>query len=610
MQQKFDQSIVARITLLMTAAIALTVLIIFSTVVISEIADNDAKIVNFSGSLRKDSFRMTTAILKGERNNQFEQVFAQAGNFTKKLNDPLFLSIKSLTGDKNAEEQFSFIKNYWLDILQPMIFKLDTDPSSLNSVVSAIEAFVEDIDLLVSGYQHNAEQKFHILRLIGLFSFFITILVILVAVYYIQVHVKQPLAELTENAEKLSQGDLSVRIPIEKANEFGLLAHTLNHTARVIANMHNELEKRIHEKTLELEHSNDRLNLLFTIARDLNNSTILRPDFTFVITELSRVSGLENINLCLVTDNKASLYLKNATNNPQYLTCLQSDCNNCINAQKTWHSNPDLKIIRFELIKEDIKYGVLICALENNQNLKLWQHRLLASVTDQLATNMSLVEKSIQSNRLALLQERTIIARELHDSLAQSLSYLKFQVSILDKTLAQNRDAPLIDQTVDELKQGLGSAYTQLRHLLTTFRLQMTGTNFKAALEDAISTVNQNYSMQVELNYDLGSLQLTPSEQIHLLQISKEALQNAFQHSNGDIVKIDLAYCDDSIVCLSVHDNGIGIPDSPEKTDHFGLSIMNERSKSLDGTFNVRSDKNDGTVVEFSFSPQAARQNL
>jgi len=603
MQQKFEQSIVAKITMLMSSVIVLTILIIFSTVVISEITDNDAEVVNISGSLRKDSYRIISAIFKGERNSQFNEVFPLVTEFTRKLNNPIFLSFDTLFDNLDVTAQFHRVQNHWQETLQPMIFALETNPASLETVVSGIEKFVVDLEILVTVYQHNAEQKYYILRLIGIFSFFVTILVALLAVYYIQVYVKQPLAELTENAEKLSHGDLSIRIPIENNDEFGFLAKTLNHSASVLANMSQSLEQRINEKTRELEHSNDRLNLLFTIARDLNMSTTEAPDYGMFIRELSRVSELPKINLCLA-DGKKIIQFGEPLDQGGNLNCLQRNYDLCIESQILWKKDLNLKIIRFDLYNETTKYGVLLCALEENQNLKLWQHRLLTSVTDQMATNLSMVEKSIHSNRLALLQERTIIARELHDSLAQSLSYLKFQVSILDKTLQKDREAPLVDQTIMELRKGLDSAYTQLRQLLTTFRLKVTGTDFKAALESAISTVNQNDQMQVELKYDLGMLKLTPAEQIHLLQISKEALQNACDHSNGDTVTINLVYYNNTVVRLSVHDNGIGIPDSPEKLDHFGLSIMNERSKSLNGELSIHRDDKNGTVVEFSFQPE------
>jgi len=604
MQHNFEQSIVAKITLLMSSVIVLTVLIIFFTVMISEIADNDAEVVNISGSLRKDSYRMISEIFKGERSHQFDEVFSLATEFNRKLNNPIFLSFDSLFDNLDATAQFYRVQNQWLETLQPLIFALEKNPASLDIVVSGIEKFVGNLEILVTVYQHNAEQKFYILRVIGLLSFFVTMLVVLIAVYYIQIHVKQPLAELTESAEKFSHGDLSIRIPIENNNEFGFLAKTLNHSASVLESMSQSLEQRIKEKTTELAHSNDRLNLLFTIARDLNMSTTQTPDYSKFITELSRVSDLPKINLCLAGENKIIQSGASIVKGDD-LNCQKGHCDHCLESQMLWEKDPNLKIVRFSLHKETTNYGVLICALDEDQNLKLWQHRLLSSVTDQIATNLSMVEKSNHSNRLALLQERTIIARELHDSLAQSLSYLKFQVSILDKTLQKDREAPLIDQTIIELRKGLDSSYKQLRQLLTTFRLKVSGTDFKTALESAIATVNQNNELKVELEYDLGTLKLTPTEQIHLLQISKEALQNAFDHSNGDTVNITLVY-NNSMVSLSVHDNGIGISDSPEKLDHFGLSIMSERSKSLNGEFNIRKDENKGTVVEFSFQPEVS----
>ncbi|WP_231891862.1 histidine kinase, partial [Vibrio sp. HI00D65] len=85
------------------------------------------------------------------------------------------------------------------------------------------------------------------------------------------------------------------------------------------------------------------------------------------------------------------------------------------------------------------------------------------------------------------------IARELHDSLAQSLSYLKIQVTLLKRVigkLPEQQHREQSEQIASEIGNGLADAYTQLRELLTTFRLTIKEGNFG----DALSTMLEELS--------------------------------------------------------------------------------------------------------------------
>jgi nitrate/nitrite-specific signal transduction histidine kinase len=100
-----------------------------------------------------------------------------------------------------------------------------------------------------------------------------------------------------------------------------------------------------------------------------------------------------------------------------------------------------------------------------------WEIRLLETVARHIGTAINLSHCATRDRRLALLEERATIARELHDSLAQSLSYLKIQVSRLDAALRRPNGAAVARPIIEGLREGLSGAYRQLREILTTFRL-------------------------------------------------------------------------------------------------------------------------------------------
>ncbi len=95
-----------------------------------------------------------------------------------------------------------------------------------------------------------------------------------------------------------------------------------------------------------------------------------------------------------------------------------------------------------------------------------------------------------------------------------------------------------------------------------------------------------------------------PSHQaIHLLQIAREALSNALKHSGGSEVTV-MAVQQGRQVKVSITDNGCGVPDNAERTNHYGLIIMRDRAQSLRGDCQVRRRESGGTEVVVTFIPE------
>jgi len=158
-----------------------------------------------------------------------------------------------------------------------------------------------------------------------------------------------------------------------------------------------------------------------------------------------------------------------------------------------------------------------------------------------------------------------------------------------------------------ELKQGLDNAYRQLRELLTTFRLKVEGGGLAQAIDQAIQALTSQSGLQFRVDYQLINVPLSPHEEIHLLQIIREASQNAVHHSKGTEVIIRLVQNIDQSIELAVEDNGVGIPESAEKLNHYGLAIMQERSRQLFGVLNIARRMQGGTGVYFRFTPDYLR---
>ena len=109
-----------------------------------------------------------------------------------------------------------------------------------------------------------------------------------------------------------------------------------------------------------------------------------------------------------------------------------------------------------------------------------------------------------------------------------------------------------------------------------------------------------------QLDYRITDVPLEPHEEIHLLQMVREAVQNAMHHSEGKHVVIRMAHLanSDDKIELAVEDDGVGIPTDPEKLNHYGLVIIKERGRHLGGDAEIKRREEGGTGVYFRFVPQ------
>ncbi|WP_144392738.1 type IV pili methyl-accepting chemotaxis transducer N-terminal domain-containing protein [Pleionea sediminis] len=606
MFKRIQDSIIFRIGTMMSLLIALALSSMISSFLISEMADNDAAAVNLSGSLRMQSYKMlNNLVIQSSDSNKLEVFLISLEKFERSLNSPTLKLEVYKSSESEISNQYEKVKKLWNDRFKPALIKLEE--GALDSKDSQIIAneFVEQVDLLVSYYQSEAERKIRLLRLIQVIALFSTFVLVYFALTSLRRTVEFPLHELTQSARKISGGDFTAQVNVKNSDELGILADTINKMSGALSQMYGKLEKRVEEKTFELQRSRNALEFLLNASKEITAKKSEEMDFELWTDHLSKITQLKSIDLCLTTADGTQPFLHVLTD----LECHNPECKpvNCATCLEGAPFTGELPVISFQLKKNDINYGVLTCTLQPNEKLELWQEQILESFSDLVALSLSFKNQADQERRMALMTERTTIARELHDSLAQALSYLKIQVTRLKRAVAKDGQEMIVAEVIEELQEGLNSAYRQLRELLTTFRLQLSGVGLQSALDETVEQFKeQRPEFTIKLQYKVSNVPFTPNEEIHLLQLVREATQNAIHHSQGNQVTIEFKQGEQKDVELSIIDNGIGIPESPEKVNHYGLAIMQERGRNLNGSLKIQR-LNQGTGVFFKFLPSYLR---
>lgn len=595
-------SLVSRIHLALVGIVTLAALTMVATYWISDRADSYAHAINLAGSLRMQTYRLAHLQTQPQA-TEHREAYAEQLNTT--WQHPIFTGLLQNNKQLQALYQAALDSN---ETLQTRL-QADTPPQQL---LLLLEEQITRIDQLVSHIQRMAEAKAQQLRLIQVIALFAVLLLAASIAYWLSVRVEKPLSTLTRMAHRITQGHFDDRIVLHQKDELGQLADSFNRMSHVVGEAHTQMENRIAQQTAELQRSNTTLQFLYEMAKTIIEQESSGFDFEPIIRKLGTLVQADDIELCFMTETGDKPYRQVKPGDSEFSPCAALNCISCLKGEFNGNAEyPGLEqpVYRysFAMVRDQQQYGALVCRLQQARALEPWQEQLMQSVADQFALALSLQAQEDNARRLSLAHERTVIARELHDSLAQALSYLKIQVTRLNRALAKN-DQKTIEDVSHELQEGLSSAYRQLRELLTTFRLKVDGPGLLGALQSSIYQLSQQTRMAISLDYQLENIPLTPNEEIHLQQIIREATQNALNHSEGQSVSIQLRQSGPQQLLIRIEDDGKGIPENPEKLNHYGLAIMQERSKNLAGQLVISNRTEGGTRVEFAFTPDSLRQ--
>lgn len=247
--------------------------------------------------------------------------------------------------------------------------------------------------------------------------------------------------------------------------------------------------------------------------------------------------------------------------------------------------------------------GILLVEMEQSRFLEDSEIRVLEITARLLAMAAKYQSHDEEGRRLAILDERAAIARELHDSLAQSLSFMKIQVARIQSKTQDSELAPV----VMELREGLDSAYRELRELLTTFRVHMDLRGLGYAIQATIDEFSQRSQLNISFDNRLVNCRLTVNEEFHILHVVREALSNIVRHSRAKNVSILMRLQSSGEVELIIDDDGIGFTPASSTYDHHGQVIMKERAKTLGGDVEVMARRHGGTRVHLGFMPKLAQ---
>ena len=228
-----------------------------------------------------------------------------------------------------------------------------------------------------------------------------------------------------------------------------------------------------------------------------------------------------------------------------------------------------------------------------------WLESLAEDQEAQLLAQQHQLDR--QSGRVLRLEERSQLANELHDSLAQTLASLKIQVRVLDDTLRQDNESA-VWREMERIQAALDNANTEVRDLVAHFRAPIDQSGVIPAIEKLISRFRVETDIEAVFQNYWPEIKLHREREKQVTRVVQECLNNVRRHSDANMVRVLLGVGSNSQLRVLVEDDGMGFnPEEVSGNDHFGVVIMTERAESIGGQLKLESESGEGTRVILEF---------
>ena len=613
-----------KLTLVGAPFVLLALLAVALTMWVSWQLDGGAAAVNEAGRMRMQVYRIALAVGTGDP----AELPGKIADFERSLallrdgdaERPLFVP-----WDAAVRERYAEVERNW----HAFSARWTRVPVGSTAGLRAEAAdFVTRIDALVSSIEKHLSRWTALLHLLQMAMMAFVILGAAILIYTGYLFVLEPVGQLKRAMERVQQGDFHARVESVSHDEFGTLAEGFNGLAEHLQQLYRSLEARVAEKTAELEEKRGRLQALYDVATLVEKSTSLEALARGFAQRVRAATHADGIALRWTDETSRRYVMLAADGLPEEML----DEERCVHAGSchcgAGSATSDLRVIPIHVDgvqplhcaragfgtvvtvpvrHQDRLMGEVDLFFHASYELTAAERSLLEALSAHLASGMDNLRLNALEKEAAVAQERTFIARELHDSIAQSLAFLKIQVQLMRDALAAG-DPRRIAEVLDEIDAGVRESYGDVRELLVHFRTRTSAEDIGAALQTTLRKFEHQSGLATSLRMEGHGLPLAPDLQVQVLHIVQEALSNVRKHAAARHVWIEVQQQPEWR--FEVRDDGAGFDAEGPAADetHVGLRIMAERAERIGARLEVLSNPGRGCSVVLTLPEPAPAQ--
>lgn len=583
--------------------------------------EGGAAAVNEAGRMRMQSYRLAIVLSQptpaAERRAGMEALDASLELLrTGDPSRPLFVPWNAETRGR-----FEAVRGQWGTLRDRWAQEGAAPP------LQKVDAFVAEVDGFVGGIERELSAWTAMLRTVQLVLVGLAIASTLAFLYTGHVFVLEPLQRLYAAVTRVREGDLSVRVDLPSGDEFGHLAQGFDTMAEHLQGLYQQLEAKVAEKTVRLSVQRERLAALYEVSNfiaEADGLADLAEGFAKLVRRIARADAVA----VRWSDEGNERYLMLASDGlPDALSrseqCLPTAHCHCGQAalEATTRVIPIAAepgtpghcsrlgfrmLLSVPVSLHQRVIGEVDLFFLQPREVGEEERSLYDALAAHLASGMEGLRATALEREQAVAQERTLIAQELHDSIAQSLAFLKIQVALLREAMRQHDEARMA-ATVGEIEAGVRESNADVRELLLHFRTRPEGDDVLGALKVTLQKFEHQSGIPAQLRSFGHGVPLPADEQIQVLHIVQEALSNVRKHARASHVTLTVHQT--PVWRFEVHDDGMGFDPRAERDQtHVGLRIMRERAGRIGAEVSLSSRPGAGTTVSVALPSHAAAE--
>jgi two-component system nitrate/nitrite sensor histidine kinase NarX len=442
-----------------------------------------------------------------------------------------------------------------------------------------------------------------------------------------------PLARLEESVTRVCAGEPGANLSLEDTGVLAAMVRDLDSLNEELSELYEDMDSRVSRHTTRLAQKTASLKILYDVAASVNQAQNLEElllRFLRVLKEMVnglaasvrleqpdgslRVVGAIGVNNEVLREREMlplALCVCGKALSPGDVLC-DNPAGHCVSQlRRVMYGKDDIEMVSVPLDYHGEMLGVYRIyvrkpGISGREDIL----ELLQTIGSHLGMAVAKQRSDHEARRLSIMEERTTLAHELHDSLAQTLASLRFQVRLLEDLLKQDGGSAAARKDAQRIRSGLDEAHTELRELLNSFRAPVDQRGLVPALEKLVQRFGRETGIHVLFQNECREPDLSSAEEMQMLRVAQECLANIRKHAQAHTVRVMLSCRGMGTYSLLVEDDGVGFENFSKQGkpgEHIGLSIMEERARRLGGNLRIESEMGEGTRVELSYQPQPER---
>jgi two-component system nitrate/nitrite sensor histidine kinase NarX len=439
----------------------------------------------------------------------------------------------------------------------------------------------------------------------------------------------RPLATLEQAVNRICQGEPVAHQGLQQTGVLRGMARDIDSLNAELTDIYEDMEGRVARQAGRLAQKTTSLQVLYDVAAGINQSENLDDLLLEYMAVFKRMVNARSATVHLVLQDERVRQV------------------GCIDQEGRLYTEAELLPIRLCQCGIALSPGHILCTQDvaacsrrngrrmfgpdeiERVSVPMWYHGdvlgfyhlyvdrpgiygggedvldILNTIGGHLGMAVAKQRSDTEARRLSIIEERTSLAHELHDSLAQTLASLRFQVRMLEETLQDVGASEKVMQEAQRIHNGLDEAHDELRELIYSFRARIDQRGLVPALGKLVDRFNQETGIPAFFQSDCLKIDLDTNQEMQALRIVQESLANIRKHAKAHTVRVLLRCRGTGKYLILVEDDGVGFEGATPKGnpgEHIGLSIMEERARRIGGEFSIESEPGEGTRVELIIS--------